>query len=71
MVGLRYRKCAISNLGYAFEYGTVNRYTKKKEFRGKLTPSPWFRPTVDSMRSKIVTDMRNELAKIVQNKLKK
>jgi hypothetical protein len=71
MVGLRYRKGAISNLGYAFEYGTVDRYTKKKEFRGKLTPRPWFRPTVDSMRSKIVTDMRNELAKIVQNKLKK
>ena len=71
MVGLRYRKGAISNLAYAFEYGTVDRYTKKKEFRGKLTPRPWFRPTVDSMRSKIVTDMRNELAKIVQNKLKK
>lgn len=71
MVGLRYRKGAISNLAYAFEYGTVDRYTKKKEFRGKLQPRPWFRPTVDSMRGKIVTDMRNELAKIVQNKLKK
>lgn len=71
MVGLRYRKGAISNLAYAFEYGTVDRYTKKNKYTGKLRPTPWFRPTVDTMRSKIVTDMRNELAKIVQNKLKK
>jgi hypothetical protein len=29
MVGLRYDKGARTNLAYAFEYGTVDRYTKK------------------------------------------
>lgn len=71
MVGLRYRKGAISNLAYAFEYGTVDRYTKKNQYRGKLQPSPWFRPTVDRMKGQIVTNMKNEVAKLVQNKLKK
>lgn len=71
MVGLRYEKGARTNLGYAFEYGTVDRYTKKGQYRGKLQPTPWFRPTVDRMRPQIVTDMKLELTKIVQNKLKK
>jgi hypothetical protein len=71
MVGLKYRRGAISNLAYAFEYGTVDRYTKKNQYRGKLQPTPWFRPTVDRMRSEIVTNMKNEVAKLVQNKLKK
>jgi len=71
MVGLRYTEGAKSNLAYAFEYGTVDRYTKAKQFRGKLQPGPWFRPTVDSMRSQIVTNMKNEMTKIVQNKLNK
>jgi len=71
MVGLRYTEGAKSNLAYAFEYGTVDRYTKAKQYRGKLQPGPWFRPTVDSMRSQIVTNMKNEMTKIVQNKLKK
>lgn len=71
MVGLRYQKGARTNLAYAFEYGTVDRYTKKKQYRGKLEPTPWFRPTLDSMRGQIVTNMKNELAKLVQNKLKK
>lgn len=71
MVGLQYKKGAISNLAYAFEYGTEDRYTKKKFFRGRLMPGAWFRPTVDRMRSQIVTNIKNEIAKIVQNKLKK
>ena len=71
MVGLRYQKGARTNLAYAFEYGTVDRYTKKKQYRGKLEPTPWFRPTLDRMRGQIVTNMKNELAKLVQNKLKK
>ena len=71
MVGLRYTEGAKSNLAYAFEYGTVDRYTKAKQYRGKLQPGPWFRPTVDSMRGQIVTNMKNEMTKIVQNKLKK
>lgn len=71
MVGLRYDKGAKTNLGYAFEYGTVERYTKKGQYRGKLPITPWFRPTVDRMRSQIVTNIKNEIAKIVQNKLKK
>ena len=71
MVGLRYLKGANTNLGYAFEYGTVDRYTKKGKYTGKLKPTPWFRPTVDRMRAQIVTNMKNEMLKIVQNKLKK
>ena len=71
MVGLRYDKGAKTNLGYAFEYGTVERYTKKGQYRGKLPITPWFRPTVDTMRGQIVTNMKNEVAKLVQNKLKK
>lgn len=71
MVGLRYTKGARSNLAYAFEYGTEDRYTKKKQFRGRMQPGPWFRPTVDRMRSQIVTNMKNELSKIVLNKFKK
>lgn len=71
MIGLRYNKGGISNLAYAFEYGTVDRYTKKKQYRGKLQPGAWFRPTVDRMRGQIVTNMKNEMTKIVQNKLKK
>ena len=70
MVGLQYKKGARTNLSYAFEYGTVERYTKKKQYRGKLQPTPWFRPTLDTMRAQIVTNMKNELAKLVQNKLK-
>ena len=71
MVGLRYDKGARTNLAYAFEYGTVDRYTKKDQYRGKLPITPWFRPTVDRMRGQIVTNIKNEIAKIVQNKLKK
>ena len=71
MVGLRYTEGAKSNLAYAFEYGTVDRYTKKKQYRGKLQPGPWFRPTVDSMRNQIVTNIKNEISKIVLNKLNK
>ena len=71
MIGLQYRKGTNTNLAYAFEYGTVDRYTKKKQYRGKLQPGPWFRPTVDRMRGQIVTNIKNEITKIVQNKLKK
>lgn len=71
MVGLRYEKGARTNLGYAFEYGTVDRYTKRGQYRGKLEPTPWFRPTVDRLHGQIVTNMKNEVAKLVQNKLKK
>ena len=71
MVGLQYRKGANTNLAYAFEYGTVDRYTKAKKYRGRLQPGPWFRPVVDSMRSQIVTNIKNELSKIVLNKLNK
>jgi hypothetical protein len=70
LVGLKYTKGAISNLAYAFEYGTEDRYTKKKFFRGRLQPGPWFRPTVDGMKAEIVTSIKNELAKIVESKLK-
>lgn len=71
MVGLRYDKGARSNLAYAFEYGTVDRYTKKKQYRGKLQPGPWFRPTVDRLRPQIVTNIKKEIYNLVTNKLKK
>jgi hypothetical protein len=75
MVGLSYDKGPATNLGYAFEYGTVERYTKHKDkasgYRGRLEPKPWFRPTLDTLGPKIVTDITNKLAKLVENKLKK
>ena len=70
MVGLRYDKGARTNLAYAFEYGTVDRYTKKDQYRGKLPITPWFRPTVDRMRGQIVTNIKKEIDNIVQNIIK-
>ena len=70
-VGLNYASGSYAaNLAYAFEYGTIERYTKKGAYRGVLTPNPFFRPTVDSNRSQIVTNIVKRLSKIVENKLK-
>lgn len=70
-VGLKYDTGSdAANLAYAFEYGTVDRYKKNGQFTGKLTPRPFFRPTVDANRSQIVTNVINAIAKIVENKLK-
>ncbi len=70
-VGLKYDTGSeAANLAYAFEYGTVERYKKNGQYTGKLTPRPFFRPTVDANQSQIVTNVINSLAKIVENKLK-
>ena len=71
LVGLNYKSGSMaSNLAYAFEYGTIERYTKKGAYRGILAPKPFFRPVVDSNRSQIVTNIVKRLSKIVENKLK-
>lgn len=70
-VGIDYSKGAFAaNLAYAFEYGTDDRYTKSGYFRGRLTPTPFFRPTVDANRNQIVTNVINRLSKLVETKLK-
>lgn len=70
-VGLKYDTGSdAANLAYAFEYGTVDRYKKDGQYTGKMTPAPFFRPTVDANRSQIVTNVINAIAKIVENKLK-
>lgn len=70
-VGIDYsRKAFAANLAYGFEYGTVNRYTKNGQFRGRLKPTPFFRPTVDANRNQIVTNVINSLSKLVETKLK-
>lgn len=71
LVGLNYSSgSTASNLAYAFEFGTVDRYTKRRKYRGKLTPAPFFRPTVDANRNIIVTNVINRLSKLVEKKLK-
>jgi hypothetical protein len=70
MVGIDYSSGARANLAYAFEYGSVDRYTKAGYFRGALKPSPFFRPVIDSNRKQIVTNIINGIGKIVEKKLK-
>ena len=70
MVGIDYSKGANANLAYAFEYGTVDRYTKAGYYRGMLKPAPFFRPVVDANRKQIVTNILKGISKIVENKLK-
>lgn len=70
MVGIDYSQGANANLAYAFEYGTVERYTKAGYYRGMLQPAPFFRPVVDANRKQIVTNIIKGIGKIVENKLK-
>ena len=69
-VGLNYASGSYAaNLAYGFEYGTVDRYHKSGKFTGRLTPAPWFRPTVDANRNQIVTNVINAMSKLVEKKL--
>lgn len=81
LVGLRYAKGPRTNLAYAFEYGTVKRFVKPKKgsdrkandrsnYRGFLSPKPFFRPAVDSNADKIVTNIANRIIKLATDKLK-
>lgn len=70
LVGIDYSDTANANLAYAFEYGTVERYTKAGYYRGMLQPAPFFRPVVDANRKQIVTNIIKGIGKIVENKLK-
>jgi hypothetical protein len=43
------------------EYGTVERFTKKKARRGKITARPFIRPALDSKKNEAVDRMRRYL----------
>ena len=43
------------------EYGTVERFTKKKAKRGKIVAKPFVRPALDSKKNEAVDRMRRYL----------
>ncbi len=50
---------------YWYEYGTRSRFTKKGARRGQINPQPFFRPAVETARSKATNVLVDGLKKLI------
>lgn len=50
---------------YFIAKGTKDRYTKKKYYRGKLEPNPFFKNAVDTQVNNVVNYINDEITKII------
>lgn len=50
---------------YFLAKGTKDRYTKKKYYRGKIEPNPFFKSAVDAQISNVVNYIENEITNII------
>lgn len=50
---------------YFLAKGTKDRFTKKKYYRGKIEPNPFFKNAVDAQISNVVNYIENEITNII------
>ena len=64
LIGPRYYGGFRGQLSHTFEYGTAQRYTKDRQYRGYIKAVPFIRPAYDKYRAKIVTNVIDKVFKL-------